>query len=98
MALANTVGFGHPSLDRVANALANTPHLVVHRDPEIMGGTPVFVGTRVPVDTLVDYLAGGDSIEVVLDQFPTVSRVQALAALELLRDTLKAKADARPAR
>lgn len=58
---------------------------VVHRDPEILGGTPVFVGTRVPVKTLLDYLESGDSLEVFLDEFPSVSREQAVAALELAR-------------
>ena len=48
--------------------------LIVHRDPEILGGTPVFVGTRVPVKTLFDYLEAGDSLEVFLDEFPSVSR------------------------
>jgi uncharacterized protein (DUF433 family) len=75
-------------------ATTQTQH-VVHSDPEILGGRPVFVGTRVPIDTLVDYLAGGDSIEVFLDQFPSVSREQTLAALELFRDALNAAAHAR---
>jgi len=48
--------------------------LVVHSDPGILGGTPVFVGTRVPVRTLLDYLAAGDTLEIFLDHFPTVSR------------------------
>jgi uncharacterized protein (DUF433 family) len=69
--------------------------LVVHRDPEILGGTPVFVGTRVPVKILFDYLEAGDSLEVFLDEFPSVSREQAIAALELAREALNA--DARPA-
>ena len=55
---------------------------VVHSDPDILGGTPVFVGTRVPVRTLLDYISGGDSLEEFLDHFPTVSREQAVAALE----------------
>jgi uncharacterized protein (DUF433 family) len=55
---------------------------VVHSDPEILGGTPVFVGTRVPMKTLLDYLEAGDSLEVFLDHFPSVSREQAIAALE----------------
>ena len=54
---------------------------VVHSDPDILGGTPVFVGTRVPVRTLLDYLAAGDTLEEFLDHFPTVSREQAAAAL-----------------
>ncbi len=64
------------------------PKLVVHRDPEILGGTPVFVGTRVPVRILFDYLEAGDSLEVFLDQFPSVRREQAIAALELAREVL----------
>lgn len=54
---------------------------VIHCDPDILGGTPVFVGTRVPVRTLLDYLGAGDTLEVFLDHFPTVSREQAVAAL-----------------
>ena len=49
------------------------PKLIVHRDPEILGGTPVFVGTRVPVKILFDYLEAGDSLEVFLDEFPSVT-------------------------
>jgi uncharacterized protein (DUF433 family) len=48
-------------------------NLVVHRDPEILGGTPVFVGTRVPVKNLFDYLEAGDSLEVFLDEFLSMS-------------------------
>jgi uncharacterized protein (DUF433 family) len=68
---------------------------VVHRDPEIFGGTPVFVGTRVPVQSLFDYLEGGDTLNEFLRQFPSVKRAQAVAALELARDTLSTSA--RPA-
>ena len=55
---------------------------VVHSHPEIMSGTPVFVGTRVPVQALMDFLEEGDTIDSFLDSFPTVSRDQALAFLE----------------
>jgi uncharacterized protein (DUF433 family) len=55
---------------------------IVHSDPEVLGGTPVFVGTRVPVQALLDYLEGGDTIEEFLDNFPGVSREQAVAFLE----------------
>lgn len=55
---------------------------VAHCDPEIMHGTPVFRGTRVPLKTLFDYLEAGHSLEFFLDQFPSVSREQATAALE----------------
>jgi len=56
---------------------------VVHSDPDILGGTPVFVGSRVPVKTLLDYLEAGDRLDEFLDHFPSVSRDQAIAALEL---------------
>ena len=55
---------------------------IIHSDPEIHSGDPVFVGTRVPVRTLIDYIEGGDSLEVFLDNFPSVSREQAIAFLE----------------
>lgn len=61
---------------------------VVHSDPEILGGTPVFVGTRVPVQSLFDYLEGGETLDEFLRQFPSVERGQILAALELARDSL----------
>jgi uncharacterized protein (DUF433 family) len=55
---------------------------VIHSDPEIMGGTPVFVGTRVPLQNLIDYLEGGESIEDFLDGFPSVKREQVIAVIE----------------
>ena len=55
---------------------------IVHSNPEILGGTPVFVGTRVPVQTLLVYLEKGETLEEFLDNFPTVSRDQAVAFLE----------------
>lgn len=55
---------------------------LIVRDPEIMSGTPVFRGTRVPVQTLFDYLEGGDTLDEFLDDFPSVTREQALAMLE----------------
>jgi uncharacterized protein (DUF433 family) len=65
---------------------------VVHSDPEIMGGTPVFVGTRVPVSTLFDYIESKEGIEDFLNEFPTVSREQAVAALELAKELLEGHA------
>jgi uncharacterized protein (DUF433 family) len=59
---------------------------VVHSDPKILGGTPVFVGTRVPLQNLIDHLAAGDTLDEFLDQFPSVTREQALAALDLARE------------
>jgi uncharacterized protein (DUF433 family) len=70
------------------------PRTVVHTDPEIMGGTPVFVGTRVPAQSLFDYLEAGDSLEEFLEAFPTVSREQAIAALEIAREAVTAVAAA----
>jgi len=67
---------------------------VVHCDPEILGGTPVFVGTRVPLRNLIDYLEGGYSLDEFLDQFPSVSRDQAIAALEMAHEVLTARARA----
>jgi uncharacterized protein (DUF433 family) len=61
---------------------------VVHSDPDILGGTPVFVGTRVPVKTLLDYLEAGDPLDEFLDHFPSVSREQAIAVLELAKEML----------
>ena len=55
---------------------------VVHSDPEILGGTPVFVGTRVPLQNLIDYLEGGESIEDFLDGFPSVKREQVITVIE----------------
>ena len=69
---------------------------MLRSDPNVLGGTPVFAGTRVPVKNLVDYLAAGDSIERFLDHFPSVTREQAIAALELANDLLTDRA--RPAR
>ena len=66
--------------------LARSP--VAHSNPDICGGAPVFIGTRVPVTTLFDYLEGGETLERFLDQFPSVSRDQALAALDLARSSV----------
>ena len=68
------------------------PEDVVHCDQERLGGTPVFVGTRVPVQSLFDYLEAGDSLEEFLHQFPSVRREQAVAALEYAREQVMAGA------
>lgn len=68
---------------------------VVHTDPDILAGTPVFYGTRVPVQSLFDYLEGGETLDEFLDQFPSVSKKQALAALDLACDYVPGRA--RPA-
>jgi uncharacterized protein (DUF433 family) len=68
---------------------------VIHCDPDIQGGVPVFAGTRVPVKNLFDYLEAGDSLDDFLKSFPSVTRGQAIAALELAREALAP--DAHPA-
>lgn len=60
----------------------------IESDPEKMSGTPVFRGTRVPIKNLFDYLEGGDSLDVFLDDFPTVDRDQVIGVLELYRSEL----------
>jgi uncharacterized protein (DUF433 family) len=68
------------------------PHQsVVVSDPEILGGTPCFSGTRVPVDSLIDYLEAGDSLDEFLDNFPSVSREAAIAALEEAKTLLTSR-------
>ncbi len=61
---------------------------LITRDKEIMSGIPVFTGTRVPVQTLFDYLEGGDPLDTFLDDFPSVKREQAQAILALFKDAL----------
>jgi uncharacterized protein (DUF433 family) len=65
---------------------------VIHSDPEIMGGTPVFVGTRVPLQTLLDYLEAGHPLDEFLEDFPSVTRTQAIAVLEQAKHLLVADA------
>lgn len=65
---------------------------IVHSDPDILGGAPVFVGTRVPVQSVFDYLEGGETLDEFLRQFPSVTREQALGALDLARNWLLAGA------
>ncbi|HEU4454840.1 MAG TPA: DUF433 domain-containing protein [Longimicrobium sp.] len=67
---------------------------VIHSDPEILGGTPVFVGTRVPLRNLIDYLEGGHPLEEFLDDFPSVTREQSIAALEEAKHALIERARA----
>jgi uncharacterized protein (DUF433 family) len=62
----------------------------VSRNPEVMGGTPVFTGTRVPIQTLLEYLEAGDSIDDFLEGFPTVQREQVIVFLETAADRLVA--------
>jgi uncharacterized protein (DUF433 family) len=67
---------------------------VIHTDPEILGGTPVFIGTRVPLKALMDYLEGGHPLDDFLDDFPSVTREQAVAALEEAQEALSQRARA----
>ena len=60
----------------------------VNIDNEILGGTPVFTGTRVPIQTLFDYLEGGDTMEEFLDDFPSVTKDQSVQVLEMARETI----------
>ena len=69
--------------------------VIIDSDPEILSGTPVFIGTRVPVQALFDYLEGGETLGEFVRQFPSVRRVQAIAVLDLARAALLA--GARPA-
>lgn len=70
---------------------------IMQRDPDVLSGTPVFAGTRVPVQTLIDYLIAGDPLEEFLNGFPSVSRAQAEAFLQLALESALAEKDARAA-
>jgi uncharacterized protein (DUF433 family) len=72
-ALQSGLELHYPSMD---------PTQIVHSDPEILGGTPIFAGTRVPVDALIDFLEGGDTIDDFLENYPGVTREQVFAFLE----------------
>ena len=69
-------------------AMSTTDNPVVHSDPDIMSGTPVFVGTRVPFQTLIDYIEAGQPLSEFLEDFPTVSKEQVIAALEQAKEAL----------
>lgn len=70
-----------------------TEQQLIERSQDILGGTPVFAGTRVPVHTLIDYFEAGERLDDFLHDFPTVSRVQATGALELVKTVLLARPD-----
>ena len=72
--------------------MASKPDLI-RTDPDILGGTPVFAGTRVPIGALLDYLEAGDTLNEFLDHFPTVTREQAIAVLELAEGLLASHAN-----
>lgn len=65
---------------------------LITTSPDRLSGTPVFAGTRVPVQTLIEYLEGGDSLEAFLEDFPSVSREHAIAILEVAKSALLARA------
>jgi len=67
------------------------PESVIMQDPEILSGQPVFRGTRVPFQALLDYLEGGDTLDEFLEQYPGVTREQAIAALEEAKALLLAR-------
>ncbi len=68
--------------------MPNRPNKVISRNKDVMGGTPVFKGTRVPVKTLWDYLKAGDPLEEFLNDFPSVKREQAIALIERAQNRL----------
>jgi len=68
---------------------------VINRHPDIFGGTPVFVGTRIPVESLIDHLKAGESLDEFLDGFPSVSREQAIGFLEIALNAAIGTSDAR---
>ena len=69
-------------------------HAVITRNPNILGGIPVFTGTRVPIKALFEYLEAGDSLDIFLDHFPSVERAQAVELLEMLKETVIAQVPA----
>lgn len=73
------------------------PKEIFHRDPDILNGTPVFTGTRVPIETLTVHLKHGKRLDDFLDDFPSVSREQAIAFLELAETLILNKENARAA-
>lgn len=72
----------------------SAPKPLITRSPDRLSGIPVFAGTRVPVQTLIDYIEGGNSLDNFLDDFPAVTREHAIAVLELARRALDAEAEA----
>jgi uncharacterized protein (DUF433 family) len=74
--------------------VSSSPSPLITSSPDRLGGTPVFAGTRVPVQTLIDYLEGGNPLSEFLEDFPSVSREQTVAVLELAKEMLLARASA----
>jgi uncharacterized protein (DUF433 family) len=82
------VSISHEDLHQQIDALPPERLKVIERSPDLMGGLPVFRGTRVPTRALLDYLAAGDSLDTFLDDFPSVQREQAIELLELTRELM----------
>ena len=74
--------------DYILSMIADKPNKIISRNKDILGGTPVFHGTRVPIKTLWDYLKAGDSLEDFLEDFPSVKRKQAVALIERAQNRL----------
>ncbi len=70
-----------------------SPKNVIYRSSDVLGGTPVFLGTRVPVRTLIDFLENGDRLEDFLEEFPSVSKAQAIEVMEMASDALLTEGD-----
>ncbi len=68
-----------------------TTHELIETSPDVLGGTPVFAGTRVPIKNLTDYISAGDTLDEFLDDFPSVSRAQAVAFVERAKEALLAQ-------
>jgi uncharacterized protein (DUF433 family) len=77
---------------QVCPKFGNVSESVVKIDPEIMSGAPCFAGTRVPIQNLIDYLEGGDSIDEFLEDFPSVRRDQVISFLEEAKESVLARA------
>lgn len=92
------IGAGFRSVYRTGMTSKSRLAEAVQCSSEVMSGTPVFKGTRVPIQTLIDHLEAGDSLDVFLADFPSVTREQAVEVLELAKDALLADADAALAR
>jgi uncharacterized protein (DUF433 family) len=75
---------------QLGDTVRDMTHPLITCSPDVMGGTPVFAGTRVPVQTLLDYLEAGETIDNFLEGFPTVSRVQVVAFLKEAKDRMVA--------
>lgn len=76
----------------VKSKAMKVPDPLITTSPDRLSGTPVFAGTRVPVQTMIDYLEGGDPLEAFLSDFPSVSREHAIAVLEVAKSALLATA------